>query len=65
MIEKRLRGVARRMIRWPMSDEAAWVEPGGTGFRPCNGKRTVQTPPPAGSLASYGKSGAPLPAPRP
>ena len=38
-----------------------WVEPGGTGLSvPCDGKRTVQTPPPAETLAGYGKSGAPL-----
>jgi len=37
-----------------ISYKAVWVEPGGTGFRPCDGKRTVQTPPPAESLASYG-----------
>jgi len=31
--------------------------PGGTGRTPCDGKRPVQTPPPAKTLASYGKSG--------
>jgi len=38
-----------------------WVMPGGRGLSvPCDGKLTVQTPPPARSLASYGKSGSPL-----
>jgi hypothetical protein len=41
--------------------KAVWVRPGGMG---CRSRATesghLQTPPPAGSLASYGKSGSPL-----
>lgn len=48
----------------PHQEKTAWVMPGGTGSSvPCDSKLTVQTPPPARSLASYGKSGSP-PLPR-